>query len=177
MIICAGNVEYFKFATAIGVGLIDSSINLTKICLFNPPEFLLFVGTAGSYGKVKIFDIVESETASNIEHSFFLNSSYTPINNIISTQKNNNGYIVNSSNYITSNKIISNKYLEKNIDLENMEFYSVLKVAEKFNIPVKGVFIISNFCDENAHKIFQENHELSMNKISQYILNKKNLHK
>ena len=70
MIICAGNSENFSFATPMGVGLIESAMNLTRLCLFDKPEFLLFVGTAGSYGEAKIFDIIESKTASNIELAF-----------------------------------------------------------------------------------------------------------
>ena len=45
------------------VGLIETTMNITRLCLFDKPEFLLFVGTAGSYGNHKIFDIVESKTA------------------------------------------------------------------------------------------------------------------
>ena len=41
MIICAGRNETFPFAQTIGVGLIESAINLTRICLFNKPEYLL----------------------------------------------------------------------------------------------------------------------------------------
>jgi len=72
MFICAGDIEQFDFATPVGIGLVNSAINLTRICLMNPPEFLVFIGTAGSYGNKKIFDIVESRVASNIENSFLL---------------------------------------------------------------------------------------------------------
>ncbi len=58
MIICAGNNETFDFAEPMGVGLIDTAINLTRLCLFDKPEFLLFVGTAGSYGNHNIFDVL-----------------------------------------------------------------------------------------------------------------------
>ena len=42
MIVCAGKNETFDFASPIGVGLIESSINLTKLILFDKPDFLLF---------------------------------------------------------------------------------------------------------------------------------------
>lgn len=58
MILCAGNNESFSFATPIGVGLIESTINLSRLCLFDKPEFILFIGSAGSYGEQNIFDIV-----------------------------------------------------------------------------------------------------------------------
>ena len=70
MIVCAGRNETFDFAQVIGVGLIESAINLTKKCMLNKPDFILFIGTAGSYGNHKVFDIIESRKASNIELSF-----------------------------------------------------------------------------------------------------------
>jgi len=168
MIVCAGDIEQFSFATPIGVGLINSAINLTKICLMTPPEFILFVGTAGSYGNKEIFEIVHSQTASNIEHSFFTKSAYTPIDNIISSEVSHET-IVNSSNYITTSKEISKKYLDLNIELENMEFYSVLSVAREFNIPVGGVFVVTNYCFEDAHKEFIKNQKEAMQKIEDYL--------
>ena len=75
MIICAGDIEQFSFAEPIGIGLIDTSINLTRLCLMTPPEYLLFIGTAGSYGMHDIFDIVESKSAANIENGFFTHGS------------------------------------------------------------------------------------------------------
>ena len=67
MIICAGESEQFDFALPIGIGMTDVAINLTRLCLSQKPKFLLFVGTAGSYGEKKVFDIIESKTAANIE--------------------------------------------------------------------------------------------------------------
>ncbi len=36
MLLCAGRNETLKGATPIGVGLIESAINLTKMCLKKP---------------------------------------------------------------------------------------------------------------------------------------------
>ena len=77
MIICAGNNETFDFAQPMGVGLIETSMNLTRACLFDKPEYILFIGSAGSYGNKKIFDIIETSSASNIEHCFFQKQCYT----------------------------------------------------------------------------------------------------
>ena len=38
-----------------------------------------------------------------------------------------------------------------------MEFYSIVKVAKEFEIPVKGIFVITNYCDKDAHKLYLEN--------------------
>ncbi len=173
MFICAGKSEQFDFAVPIGIGLIDVAINLTKICIKQKPEFLFFVGTAGSYGEKKIFDIVESRTACNIENSFFNANAYTPLDNMISTSdKVSRETIVNSSNYITTDEKLSKYYLSKNIHLENMEYFSVLKVAQEFNIPVAGAFIVTNYCNKNAHRDFVDNHKEAMRRLTAYIKRK-----
>ncbi|QFR44163.1 purine-nucleoside phosphorylase [Sulfurimonas sp. CVO] len=161
MIICAGNNETFDFATPIGVGLIESAINLTRLCLFDRPEFLLFVGSAGSYGEHKIFDIIESKTASNIELGFLTNDAYSPLDNVISTNINQTkiDVIVNSSNYISTNKELTKKFLNLGIGIENMEFFAVLKVAQEFDIPAGGVFCVTNYTNKNAHEDFLKNHK------------------
>ena len=170
MIICAGESEQFDFALPVGIGITDVAINLTRLCLSQKPKFILFVGTAGSYGEKKVFDIVESKTAANIENSFFTGGSYTPVDNMVSTAEDvSRETIVNSSNYITTDKSLGKAYLSKNIHLENMEYYAVLKVAKSFDIPAAGVFVVTNYCDENAHKDFMENHKEAMLRLTKYI--------
>ncbi len=160
MILCAGNNETFEFATPIGVGLIESAMNLTRLCLFDKPEFLLFIGSAGSYGEHNIFDIVESKTASNIELAFLNNDAYTPLDNVISTNiTNKKDVIVNSSNYISTNEELTKKFLKLGIGIENMEFFAVLKIAQEFDIPAGGVFCITNYTNKNAHEDFFKNHD------------------
>ncbi len=170
MIVCAGDIEQFDFAIPIGIGMVNTAINLTRLCLLNPPEFLLFVGTAGSYGNHKIFDIVESRTAGNIENSFFTHGAYTPLDNIVSTADDvSRETVINSSNYITTDPSLSAHYLKQHIELENMEFFAVLKVAQELQIPAGGVFIVTNYCDKEAHKTFLSNHKEAMEKMSVYM--------
>ena len=170
MFICAGESEQFNFALPVGIGMTDVAINLTKLCLSEKPKFLYFVGTAGSYGEKKIFDIVESKTAANIENSFFNAGAYTPIDNMVSSAEDvSRETIVNSSNYITTESELAKAYLNKNIHLENMEYYAVLKVAKSFGIPVAGAFIVTNYCDKNAHKDFMDNHKEAMLRLTNYI--------
>ena len=174
MILCAGNNETFPFATPIGVGLIESAINLTRLCLFDKPDYIIFIGSAGSYGDRKIFDIVESSTASNIELSFFDGDSYTPLDNVIETNNATfkNETIVNSSNYITTNSEKSKQFLKHNIGIENMEFFSLCSVAREFDIPVAGIFVITNYTDTNAHQDFLNNHQEALDKLIKYIKEK-----
>jgi len=173
MIICAGNNENFSFATPMGVGLIETAMNITRLCLFDKPEFLLFVGTAGSYGEKKIFDIVESKTASNIELAFLTNDAYTPLDNVVTTNTANvKDIIVNSSNYISTNEELTKNFLKFNVGIENMEFFSVLRIAQEFNIPAGGVFCITNYTNNNAHEDFLKNHDQSKILLEEHIKNR-----
>ncbi len=170
MIICAGNNETFSFATPTGVGLIETAMNLTRLCLFDKPEFLLFVGTAGSYGEKKIFDIVESKTAANIELTFLSNDAYTPLDNVVTTNTTNKkDIVVNSSNYISTNEALCKNFLKLGVGIENMEFFSVLRIAQEFNIPAGGVFCITNYTNKNAHEDFLTNHDKAKELLSLHV--------
>lgn len=173
MIICAGNNETFNFAQPMGVGLIETAMNLTRLCLFDKPEFILFVGSAGSYGNHKIFDIIESKTASNVELAFLSNDAYTPLDNVVSTNtEGTKDVVVNSSNYISTNEELTAKFLKLGIGIENMEFYSVLKIAEEFDIPAGGVFCITNYTNANAHDDFINNHEKAKELLTAHVKNR-----
>lgn len=180
MIVCAGKSETFDFAVPMGIGLMEVAINLTEVCIQQKPEFLLFVGSAGSYGRKKVFEIIESVAACNLENSYLEGRSYTPLQSLIISSYDSTDAtclnmnvsretIVNSSNYITSDTRYAKAYLEQKVDLENMEFYAVLKVAKKFNLSAKGLFIVTNYCDENAHEEFLKNHQEAMKKLTQYV--------
>ncbi len=170
MIICAGNNETFDFAQPMGVGLVETAMNLTRLCLFDKPEFLLFVGSAGSYGDAKIFDIIESKTASNIELAFLSNDAYTPIDNVVTTNTTNvKDIVVNSSNYISTNAELTKNFLKFGVGIENMEFFAVLQVAQEFNIPAGGVFCVTNFTDSDAQEDFTKNHEKAKILLAEHV--------
>ena len=173
MFVCAGKSEQFDFAKPIGIGLMDVAIKLTQICIEQKPEYLHFVGSAGSYGRYQIFDIVESSSACNIENSLFNARAYSPIENSVSCETMHGEIIVNSSNYITTDSSLSKAYEARKIYLENMEFYAVAKVAKAFDIPMQGTFIITNYCDSNAHEDFLKYHQEAMSKLTTYIKEKK----
>jgi len=170
MIICAGNNENFSFAIPMGVGLVETAMNLTRLCLFDKPEFILFVGTAGSYGNHKIFDIVESKTAANIELAFLENKAFTPLDNVVSTQTNGTkDILVNSSNYISTDAELVKKFLNFGVEIENMEFFSVLRIAQEFDIPAGGVFCVTNYCNEDAHADFLRNHDEAKELLGEHV--------
>jgi len=172
MFVCAGDSEQFDFAIPIGIGMVDATINLTRLCHEDRPDSITFVGTAGSYGQKNIFDIIESCTACNIENGFHDQKTYTPIENIISSCNNvSRETIVNTSNYITVDEASAQQYIDEGVDLENMEFYAVLKVAAHFSIPAKGFFIVTNYCNKKAHETFVDNHKEAITKLTDYIRN------
>ncbi|WP_457602882.1 5'-methylthioadenosine/S-adenosylhomocysteine nucleosidase family protein [Nitratifractor sp.] len=173
MFLCAGNSENFDFALPIGVGLVEAAINLTRLAAMEAPEFLLFIGTAGSYGNRDIFEIVESKTAANVEQGFLRGTAYTPINNVVSAAEDvSRETIVNSSNYITTSEEMAKRFLAKRLELENMEFFSVLAVAKSFGIPAGGVFCVTNYCNESAHEDFLKNQAEAMKRLEEYLRDK-----
>jgi len=176
MTLCAGQSEHFDFAKPIGIGLVESAMQLTKLILEEKPTFLFFVGTAGSYGNYKVFDVVQSHSASNIELGFLSHLCYTPLNPYIDTipqhvsrGTNHSSPIVNSSNYITTDENFAHKMLSMNVELENMEFFSVLSVTKSFNLPCSGLFIVTNYCNENAHHDFMQNHSRAKDLITLHV--------
>lgn len=171
MFVCAGNGEEFEFAKSIGVGLVESAITLSEICMSERVESLVFVGSAGSYDKeVDLLELFVSTESTQIESSLLVGESYTPLKQEIKSLENVScetirkilslnfpQAIVNSSNYICVDSAYALRMKERGILLENMEFFSVLSVAKRFNIPALGVFCVSNHCGERAHQEFLEN--------------------
>lgn len=169
MFICASG-ENFSFAKEIGIGLVDSAMILSNIILKENPKELIFIGSAGSYDKgIKIFDIFKSSSAMQIETSFITHNSYTPIFNKIENVSCETNIIVNSSNYITTDESLSKQLLYAGIKLENMEFFSVLRVAQYFEIPAFGIFCVTNYCDLDAHNSFLKNHLLAKKYLESYV--------
>lgn len=167
MIICAGDKESFDFAKPMGIGLINMAINLTRECIKSKPSEIVFVGTAGSYGKYKIGEIVRSTSASNVEIGSLKKLSYSPLMNV--SRETLEDIMVNSSNYITSDAGCAKEFSDAGYDIENMEFFSVVEVAKKFDISAKGIFYITNYCDADAHEVFIKNHKTAMEKLTNYI--------
>ena len=169
MIVCAGNGEDFAFAKSVGVGLIESAMGLMQICQRESVDSLVFIGSAGAYSKeAKLFDLYIADSATQIELSFLQDKAYTPLDNHIQSgilQENvsyetfKNKVIVNSSNYITTDENLALRFAKAGILLENMEFFSIMKIAQYFNIPCVGVFCVSNYTHQNAHNEFMANHQ------------------
>ena len=176
MILCAGRNEIFDFAKPVGVGLIESASNLTRLILEEKPAFLFFVGTAGSYGHYQPLDLIYSHRAANIELGYLQEQCYTPLKNIIESDSiyvsrgtTHISPIINSSNYITTNSALANTLFEKGFELENMEFFSIVSVANQFHIPCSGLFVVTNYCNNNAHNDFIQNHAKAKELITLHV--------
>lgn len=183
MFVCAGNGEEFEFAMSVGVGLVESAINLARLCEKEKPDCLIFVGSAGSYDReMELLELCISNEATQIESSLLLGESYTPIENRIHALNNVSHetvqrirslglreVVVNSSNYITTDVHHAHRMREKGILLENMEFFSVLSVAKRFNLLALGVFCVSNHCSKRAHQEFLENRGEVMGRLRKIV--------
>jgi purine-nucleoside phosphorylase len=156
MIVCAGRTEVFSFARPIGVGLIESAYNLSRILKEENLQSILFVGSCGSYGGLAILESFFSSSAAQMEQSVVFGSSYTPIENKI-VQNVSHETIINSSNYITTDKNVSDKFLQLGLGAENMEFFSVLWAAREVGVEAKGFFVTTNYCSPNAREEYAKN--------------------
>lgn len=192
MFICAGGIESFSFAKSVGVGLINSAISLTSICLKEKVDNIIFLGSAGSYDlNAKIGEIFYSFSSFQIETSFIDSLSYTPLENqidmtsfLISNESSFKEFDVksldiklakiNSSNYITSTSKYNDSFLNAGILLENMEFFSILSVAREFKIPCVGIFCISNIVGESSHKQYLQNKTLVLDNLKDFVASKFN---
>jgi purine nucleoside phosphorylase len=47
-----------------------------------------------------------------------------------------------------------------------------LSVAKEFEIPVAGIFIVTNYTNANAHEDFLKNHKEAMEKLTNYLIEK-----
>ena len=161
------------------LNLIDSPILQSAKSSQNPdkilnalPSEIIFIGSAGLYKEGKIFEIYESSVATNIEISSLENKSYSPIENEIASVVPRGTCKVNSSNFITTDQNLAHELFDCGYFLENMEFFAVLKVAQKFQIPAYGIFVATNFCDKNAHADFIKNHDQAKKELEKYLKQK-----
>ena len=161
------------------LNLIDSPILQSTKSSKNPdnilnalPSQIIFIGSAGLYKDGEVFEIYESSIAINIEISSLENKSYSPIESEIASVVPRGTCKVNSSNFITTDQNLAHKLFARGYFLENMEFFAVLKVAQKFQIPAYGIFVATNFCNKNAHADFIKNHEQAKKELEKYLKQK-----
>ena len=199
-IVCAGKNEVFSFAKSIGVGLVEASVGLTRLCLEKKPKKIVFIGTCGLYNKplkndlnsgnfaekslmskkneskcaTNLLEIYESTHCFNIEAGKILSSFYSPAECEINLNVSYETKKCNSSNYICTDENIAEKFVSLGLELENMEAFAVLSVARHFKIPATCFLCATNFCDKDAHEIFFLHHAQAKKKLENF-LQEKNL--
>ncbi len=146
-------------------------------------ERIIFIGSAGSYDyEIPLLSTFYATCATQIEQSYAFNKSYCPLDPIWWSDVTKSSKdlaqkeqvlsgakeaIVNSSNFISMDVGFANFMKERKIILENMEFYAIWRVGLAFNIPVLGIFCISNYCNEFAHSDFVKNHKKTLEILRQ----------
>jgi hypothetical protein len=165
LLITAGNGEVIEGAVPVGVGLVDSSIGLAK--LLSSPEGrgvteIFFLGTIGSYGRLKPLQLVKSRRGVQIEPSHLFHNSYTPIDLKI---EGGEGVWINSSNYITTSPMVARRFLQMGIEGESMEFYALLRTAQLFDLPLTGIFVVTNYTSPTAHLQYRRNLPIALQKL------------
>lgn len=188
LIVCAGGNENFNFAKGVGIGLVEASLGLSELCFEAKKEHkeieeIIFIGSCGlyqneenlSHGKANtLLEIYESSHCFNIEYSSLCANFYTPILKEINTNVSQETFKCNSSNYICADKKAAKKFMTLGLELENMELFAILTVAKKFKIPATSYLCATNFCDENAHQFFMQNHKRAKKNL-EIFLQEKNL--
>ena len=156
LVISAGKNEIFDFALPMGVGLVDMAINLTKFlqkraCIVADEKGINLKNIDPHYlAKIEAkFANLSNPELQNLSQNF----SKNPERNL----------------YQMPEKIVFVGSAGLYKDGENMEFYSVLKVAQIFKIPAYGIFVATNFCNKNAHTDFIKNHAEAKKILTKYI--------
>ena len=162
-----------------GVGILETTLELTKKLALNSYDLVINAGIAGSFdNKIKIGDVVEvtedilSELGYEENKTFFEFKNFS-VRNKFTVDSKTDLLKVKS---ITVNTVSDNKSTIKKIknrlnpDIETMEGAAVFRVCNDFNIPCIQIRSVSNFVGERNKKDWNidlaiKNLNLSLNKI------------
>lgn len=118
-----------------------------------------------------VADMEQKNAKKNVSYETFKTLAQQNIKKSSTIKRQIKSAVVNSSNYITTDEGVAGQMVRAGILLENMEFFAVMKVAQTFAVPVMGIFCVTNYCDENAHKDFLENHSEAKSRLEDLIQN------
>lgn len=162
-----------------GVGILETTLELTKKLALNSYDLVINAGIAGSFDKkIKIGDVVEvtedilSELGYEENETFFEFKSFSIPNKFTVDSKTDlikvKSITVNTvSGNTTKVEKIKNRL---NPDIETMEGAAVFRVCNDFNIPCMQIRSVSNFVGERNKKDWNidlaiKNLNISLNKI------------
>lgn len=150
---------------SLGIGFLDSALNLEKLICSNTITEIVFIGTAGSYNKaLSIGEIVSINSTAALNLGAVLGLAYVAGKQEsfeLEVFKDFKPAKCFSSLEISREEIIAEKLIAQNSAdkflVENMELYGVAAVAAKNKIPLKSLLGITNYINPNAHEDWKAN--------------------
>ena len=151
----------------IGIGLVDSAINLTRILEeYAYLKNIIFIGTAGAYkdSKLKIGDLVQAKETGLFSLSQYEGDSYLPNKMIkkISCNQFSGIEAVQVASVLEINRRgekLAKVFWKTGYSAEHMELFSVARVAKKFNKNIYSVLGVSNIVNQSAHQDWLKNNK------------------
>ena len=162
-----------------GVGILETTLELTKKLALNSYDLVINAGIAGSFDKkIKIGDVVEvtedilSELGYEENETFFEFKSFSIPNRFTVDSKTDLLKVKSSTvNTVSGNTTKVEKIKNRlSPDIETMEGAAVFRVCNDFNIPCMQIRSVSNFVGERNKKDWNidlaiKNLNISLNKI------------
>ncbi len=150
---------------SLGIGFLNSALNLEKLIQVQAITEIIFIGTAGSYtDSLEIGEIVTVSSSSALNLGAVLELAYVPTKqehfdlNIFEGFKSAQCF---SSLEISRQEIIAEKLIAQNQSekylVENMELYGIAAVAKRHEIPLRALLGITNYINPNAHEDWKAN--------------------
>ena len=165
-----------------GVGILETTYNLTKRLCYNKYDLAINMGVAGSFNEnIKIGDVVEvfedhiSEIGYESSNQFHTFKKFNIKTKFSVSGKTN----LIKARGITVNKVHGNKSsIEKikkrlNPDIESMEGAAFFKVCQDFNTPSMQIRAISNVVEERNKSNW--NLPLAINNLNKEVKNIMNM--
>ncbi len=144
-----------------GVGILETTLELTKKLTHNSYDLVVNAGIAGSFDKkIKIGDVVEvtedilSELGYEENETFFEFKSFSVANKFIVDSKTDLLKVKSSTvNTVSGNKATIKKIKNRlSPDIETMEGAAVFRVCNDFNVPCMQIRSVSNYVGERNKK-------------------------
>lgn len=171
-----------------GVGFMDTLYNLQRY-LFKAKDIksIVFLGSAGTYrhSKRKIGDLVYSNKfiykeiseikgmvkVPDVIGKHLLTGLDSRLNPIIKNQKFTE-VITNSTNYVTLIDLTTEELVDSlyDVDVENMEAFSIAYLATRLSLPFTAFFYITNYVGANGSIDWNQNWREGSNRLQKEIL-------
>jgi hypothetical protein len=167
LLISAGRTEVIPGTIPVGVGFLEAGLQLARLLEGGEWDEVLFLGTAGSYGEIPPFWLIESWVGVQWEVGWVEGKGYTPIELRVEAPKPETPLklpplpkgegVLNSSHYITTDWEIARQFRNLGAVGESMEHFGIIRVGALFQIPVRGLYLVTNYTDPAAHLSYRQN--------------------